>query len=96
MAMTHLDPGSQSWTDHMSAMAEGPQGKIGAFYVNRQLVRSFPLITRFAYTGEPLNPWRCESCLTKPQRRDADLGGVRGIPSPSPGCCRKCGVDFWT
>lgn len=57
--------------------------------------QNFPLIEKFVLTGEPINPWRCECCLTQAQRRNinpvvADLRDV-GLP----GCCRKCGVDFY-
>jgi hypothetical protein len=64
----------------------------------------FPLIRFFWFTNEPLNPWRCESCLTAKQRRLVPTSETRFavdwtivVPnerSEKPECCRKCGVDF--
>jgi len=56
--------------------------------------KEFPLIVRYFYTGEPINPFRCECCVTKKQRARACAlasqrpDGVRGE------CCRKCGIRF--
>ena len=57
---------------------------------------NLPLIENFILTGEPTNPWRCGGCLTKAQRKNLDPtpADVRDL-SPQPGCCRKCGTDFY-
>lgn len=62
-------------------------------YVNRgepSRKMSFPLIARLYMTGEALNPWRCDACLTKRQRTKAP----NATPSTTTNdiCCRKCGV----
>lgn len=56
--------------------------------------QTFPLIKTFVFTDEDLNPWRCDNCLTKPQRAKLKPA-VDGFPGEDqPQCCRKCGVDF--
>lgn len=52
----------------------------------------FPLITRFLYTGEEINPWRCESCATKEQRRQADRLPTSTASLSATTCCGKCGL----
>lgn len=57
-------------------------------------LQAFPLIRRFVYTGEPINPYRCECCATKKQR--AGLATIREYADVDvkPEICRKCAVDF--
>jgi hypothetical protein len=61
---------------------------------------NFPLIDWFVHTGEELNPYRCQACLTKPQRRAFPAMEVRNelnivlAGQPRPECCRKCGCSF--
>jgi hypothetical protein len=57
-------------------------------------LQQFPLIRKFVYTGEPMNPYRCECCATKQQRKA--LGNVKayGDVQDKPEICRKCAVEF--
>lgn len=59
--------------------------------------QDFPLIRFFWFTGEELNPWRCENCLTDRQRKDlpVELTDEHLRPENTPKLCRKCGVDFY-
>lgn len=55
--------------------------------------QQFPLIRTFYFTGEDINPWRCECCLTKRQRENRIeypilWDNVRYV------VCRKCGLMF--
>jgi hypothetical protein len=56
---------------------------------------NFPLIEKFILTGEATNPWRCEGCVTQAQRRKINptVSDLRDVTMP--GCCRKCGMDFY-
>jgi len=62
--------------------------------------QDFPLIRLAVYTGEALNPWRCECCLTKPQRKAAEAAPTVDkwdslrTHHTAPECCRKCGLTF--
>ena len=53
-----------------------------------------PLIVEFIFTAEPLNPWRCDGCATRRQRRKAKTLYAGVIPDGCE-CCRKCGLDFF-
>jgi hypothetical protein len=60
-----------------------------------------PLIDAFVFTGEMLNPYRCESCTTKGQRSRLERAGnpvkteaEAAAVAERPECCRKCGVSF--
>lgn len=65
---------------------------------------NLPLIDWFVHTKEKLNPYRCQACLTKEQRKQlainagvietyTELNLVQlGLPRPE--CCRKCGCSF--
>lgn len=56
---------------------------------------SFPLIQYGFFTGEDINPWRCECCLTKKQRQrfDKNPQDIQPVDSTYK-CCRKCGVEL--
>ncbi len=69
------------------------------FKVIRELNKvNHPLVKCFIYTGESLNPYRCESCATKKQRKLAfetrTLNDIQSLNLPRPECCRTCGMDF--
>lgn len=53
---------------------------------------AFPLIRWIYYTGEDVNPYRCECCLTKKQRAETDC--AISEPASQDICCRKCGVSI--
>lgn len=57
-------------------------------------LQSFPLIRRFVFTGEPLNPYRCECCATKKQRKALATVRTYAETDVKPEVCRKCSVDF--
>jgi len=69
------------------------------FKVKRPLGgKNHPTVDFFFYTGEKWNPWRCGMCATKKHKERADevseseaIGYNEGVP----GCCRKCGLDFF-
>jgi hypothetical protein len=53
-------------------------------------VTNQPGVRRFVYTGESLNPWRCELCYRKSSKVTVDT-----LPSVNPPyCCNKCGLEF--
>jgi hypothetical protein len=67
-------------------------GKSCFYRFNRQ---RFPLVKWYYYTGEKINPWRCELCVTKKQK-------AKPVPNPDmlfkdlfPACCNKCGMDLY-
>jgi len=65
------------------------------YKVQRIELRNFPLISWMYYTGEELNPYRCQCCLTAKQRRAADKVPEKSLREVGTHiCCRKCGVEL--
>jgi hypothetical protein len=62
--------------------------------LRRETKRDFPLIEEFYYTGEELNGWRCETCVTKKQREAAEQVAGEATTNERPRNCRKCGLTF--
>ena len=63
---------------------------------------NMPLVTHFVYTGEAINPYRCELCITPKQRQALAAKGAAANWEPlsypdnvAPRICRKCGLDFY-
>ena len=55
----------------------------------------FP-VKMFMFTGEVINPWRCEHCATKRQKAQAFRGPLGEINPPGYDSivCRKCGMYY--
>ena len=62
------------------------------------LRKSFPLVSQFFYTGEDLNPWTCENCITIPQIKVINkmIKDNTKVSVQPPECCRKCGMSFFS
>ena len=49
----------------------------------------------FYKTGEPLNPWRCECCVTQKQLAAYNRRGADSlVESNEAFCCRRCGIYY--
>lgn len=56
-----------------------------------------PLVNTLVHTGEPDNPWRCQTCATRAQHEnstDFDTSVLKRMNIEFPVLCRKCGLDF--